>query len=136
MTSGITRDTAELSIINRFIKGYKTLLDIDLVIVSHRDKPDFEVVNTQTNEKLGVEITGLYQNATEAKIQYDREPNWDSSSGSWDNLITKLNTLLSEDFCHMDSRIKMPENKFREIWLILRDSTGQETELKALKKLG
>lgn len=163
MTSGITRGTAELSIINGFIKGYKALLGIDLVVVSHRDKPDFEVQNTQTGEKLGVEVTGLYQNAREAKIQYDREPDWDSFSGSLDDLIANLNTLLAEkagkakdyqytgkmllaiyigslvyneiqDFRYIDSRIRMPENRFFEIWLILRDNTGQETELKALKR--
>lgn len=162
MTSGIVHDTAEKAIINRFIKGYKRLFGIDLVIVCHSDKPDFEVLNTQTGEKFGVEVTGLYQNDREAKIQYNREPNWDRFPGSWDDLIARLNTLLAKkadkandyqytgrillaiyvgslvynetkDFDHIHTLITIPENRFSEIWLMLRDNTGRETELKILK---
>src|SRR5450759_2568967 len=91
VTTGITRDVAEQALIDRLIKGYKRILGIDLVVVSHGDKPDYDVLNTQTRERLGVEVTGLYQNEIEAKINYSREPNWDSFSGSMDELIANLN---------------------------------------------
>ena len=162
MTSGITRYEAEEALIDRFINGYKNRFGFDLVIVSHRDRPDFEVLNRQTGEKVGIEITGLYQSEREAKINYGREPSWERFSGSWDLLIANLNHLLAEkaeksrgyqycgrmflaiyvgslvfnetnDFDYVHSRIAIPENRFSEIWLMLRDSTGRETVLKALE---
>jgi len=149
----VPKEIAELAILDRFITAYHKRFGIKLINVLHRDKPDFEVTNPKTVKRLGIEVTGTYQNEEEAKIQYGSVQNWDIFVGSGEELITSLNSRLKDkaqksksykfdgqiflaiwlgslvfnqkmDVDFIRHRINIPENDFSEIWLIIQSEEG------------
>jgi hypothetical protein len=92
----VSKETAELVLLDRFITAYQKRFGIKLINVLHRDKPDFEVTNPETGKRLRIEVTGTYQNEEEAKIQYGSVQNWDIFVGSGEELIISLNSRLKD----------------------------------------
>lgn len=92
----ITRDTAEVAILERFLIAYSKRFGVELSDIVHRDKPDFQVRNPKTDEIIGIEVTGVYQNKREAKIQYSAINNWDRFKGSTEELVKSLNERLKD----------------------------------------
>jgi hypothetical protein len=80
--SKISTKTSEESILADFLLGYNKRFGIELMKKIPRDKPDFEVIDPRTDEIIGIEVTSVYQNAVEAKIQYGKDRNWDIITGS------------------------------------------------------
>ena len=142
-----------MAILDRFITVYHKRFDIKLINILHRDKPDFEVTNPETGNRLGIEVTGTYQNEEEAKIQYGSVQNWDIFVGSGEELITSLNSRLKDkaqksksykfdgqiflaiwlgslvfnqkmDVDFIWHKIIFPENEFSDIWLIIESEEG------------
>jgi hypothetical protein len=157
---GIKKKNGEGFIINRFTKGYSVTCGISLINISARERPDFEATIRETGEKIGIEVTGLYQNHREAMINYSKITNWDTFTGSLDEIVSSLNIRLEDkalksykyefedrmllaiwvgsmifnqpiDFEFVLDQIKVPSSRFDQIWLILEDEKG-ETTLKLL----
>jgi hypothetical protein len=145
----VSGKTAEFEILKRFIIGYRKRFSIELNNINHRDKPDFEVSNPNTGECFGIEVTGMYQNEEEPKIQYGSIDKWDHFCGSIEELLSSLNIRLKDkarksksyNYCRrmllaiwLDSliftakfdvdfirnQIIIPDNNFSEIWLIIQ----------------
>lgn len=162
MKKPITKEEAEKIILERFIIAYQKRFGVRFTCIDHRDKPDFEVINPDTNEHIGIEVTGIYQNTEEAKIQYWAVDDWDVFEGSTDELISSLNNRLEDkakksksyifdgrmflaillgslvfnqklDIDFIQNQIAIPENRFSEIWLIIRDKDDYSPELYPLQ---
>lgn len=157
----ITKKNGEEYIIKRFTEAYALTCGINLVNISPREidkPPDFETTIKETGERIGIEVTGLYQNNREAKINFSEIPLWDAFSGSLDKIASALNRLLKKkalksykyefedrmllaiwvgsiiyhsefDFRFISNQIEVPESKFNEIWLILKDEKGDSSLL-------
>lgn len=54
----VPKEIAELAILDRFITAYHKRFGIKLINILHRAKPDFEVTNPETGNRLGIEVTG------------------------------------------------------------------------------
>ena len=158
----VNHEEAEKAILARFIEAYRKRFGIEFANIIHRDKPDFEVSNPKTKERLGIEVTGVYQNSEEAIIQYTTMEEGDIFHGNLDELVESLNVCLEQktrkskeynfegkmllailfgslvfhekfDIDFVRQRILIPENRFTEIWLILRDKIDNSPELYLLK---
>ena len=158
----VDRETAQQAIFERFLIAYEKLFDIRLTKVSRRERPDYEVSDPSINECFGLEIAGVYQDEEEAKIQYSEIEDWVKITGSLDNLVDAINTIISkkakksksyEYDRHMDlaiwmgsvtynhsydvnfilNEINIPENSFSRIWMILRDTEDFSPELYRLQ---
>jgi hypothetical protein len=158
----ISKQVAETAILERFLIAYRKRFGVGLTAVIHRDKPDFEVTNPITHERIGIEITGLYQNEMEAKIQYGAVDDWERFEGSTEELLQSLNSRLDDkarksksyqydgrillviwfgslvfnqrfDIDFVSRQIVIPENAFSEIWLVLRDKEDYSPELYSLQ---
>ncbi len=156
-----SRETAERAILDRFIQAYSKRFSIELTNITHQDKPDFVVVNSVTGEILGIEVTGAYQNAQEAKIQYGVEK-LDRFVSSSDEIISSLNARLSDkaekskayvfdsrmilviwlgslvfnqktDIDRFLHKLVIPNSKFSEIWLVVRDKDDYSPDLYLLQ---
>lgn len=152
----IKKKNGEGFIINRFTKGYSVTCEISLIDISARERPDFEATIRETGEKIGIEVTGLYQNQREAMINFNKFPKWDTFMGSLDEIVSSLNTILEKkavlsydydfdgrlllaiwagsmvynqqfDFEFIFDQIKVPSSRFDQIWLILEDEKGEPT---------
>jgi hypothetical protein len=126
--------------------------------VIHRDRPDFEATVSNTGNNLGIEITGVYQDEFEAKIQYWAVENWGRFNGSLEDLVRSLNEILHKkaqksfdydfqgqlvlaiwlgslifheksDVDFIRQDIVTPNNAFSNIWLIVRDRNDHSPEL-------
>jgi len=153
---GIKKKNGEGFIINRFTKGYSVTCGISLINISARERPDFEATIRETGEKIGIEVTGLYQNQREAMINYFKIPDWDTFAGSLDEIVSSLNIRLEKkaalsneyefegrlllaiwtgsmafnqpfDFKFIFDQIEVPSSRFDQIWLILKDQKGETT---------
>lgn len=158
--SRVSRKNAESKILNRFLIGYQKRFGIVLSNVIHRDKPDFEVTNPVTGKKLGIEITGVYQDPQEAESQYTIHPPGTVSwiQGSLDDLLAANNECLRSkadkslkynfggnmvlaiwigssvynrkfDIDYIKHDITIPESRFSQVWLILKDKEDYSPEL-------
>lgn len=152
----ITKKNGEGFIIKRFTKGYALTCRINLINISTRERPDFEAMIKETGERVGIEVTGLYQNQREAMINFNKIPEWDTFTGSLDEIVSSLNTLLEKkaalsyeyefegrlllavwagsmvfnqpfDFKFIFDQIEIPSSRFDQIWLILEDQKGEST---------
>ncbi len=161
----VTREQAEQAIIQRFVRAYSNQCDIQLENIIARDKPDFEATIWDSGEKIGIEVTGLYQDDREAMINYNEIPDWDNQPLHIESIIDELNKRLEkkstssqqyrfdgrillaiwvgsftfytyEDFDAISPFIKVPESKFSEIWLILRKDNSNEPYIMALLPQG
>ena len=151
-----TKKNREGFIIKRFIKGYALTCGIDLIDLSPRESPDFEATIRETGERIGIEVTGLYQNQREAMINFGKIPMWDTFTGSLDEIVSSLNIRLEDkalksykyefedrmllaiwvgsmifnqpiDIEFILDQIKVPSSRFDQIWLILEDEKGETT---------
>ena len=93
-------------ILSKFLIAYKKRFGVDLKKKNHRDKPDFEVINTITGECIGIEVTGTYQSNEEAIIQNRRGgeakiggrdvKDWDIFTGNSEDFIADLNNRIAD----------------------------------------
>lgn len=152
----VNKDFAEKAIIDKFAEAYALDRGIYLEDLSDRERPDFEATVKETGERVGIEVTGLYQNQEEAMINYGKIPEWDTFTGSLDEIVSALNTCLEKkaskspkykfagrmlfaiwagsmiynqpiDFEFILDQIKVPSSRFDQIWLILEDEKGETT---------
>jgi hypothetical protein len=152
----VNKDFAEKVIVEKFAKAYALEHAIYLEDISDRERPDFEATIKETGERVGIEVTGLYQNQEEAMINYGKIPEWDTFTGSLDEIVTSLNILLEKkatlsseyefegrlllaiwagsmvfnrpfDFKFILDQIKVPSSQFNQIWLILEDEKDETT---------
>ena len=158
----IPRHQAEQLIFNRFAAAFEAMFGSPVTNAIHRDRPDFEVIDPRTGDRLGVEITAAYQNPREARIQYWDLDYWGTFTGSVDELVESLNRVIAdkvekvEDYEFEDKvalavflgslvfqdktdvgffrhMIVIPENSYSDIWLIVRNRTDQSDELYPLQ---
>lgn len=145
----------------RFIEAYPKQYGLHLDNVALRDKPDFEATIRESGEKIGIEVTGLYQDEREAKINFNEIPEWGSQPLHVERIVAALNTRLEkkaqssqqyefdgnmvlaiwagsfvfntpQDFKLISPLIKIPESRFSEIWLVLQDGNTGESALMPL----
>ena len=146
----VTKPQAEEAILRRFVSAYEREFGVQLGEPIHGDRPDFEFVDPVTNEKLGLEVTGVYQTDDEAKIQYWAVEEWGVFHGSQEDLLTSINRIIAQKAPKSESygyqgrlmlaiwlgslvfnekfdvefirpAIVSPPNTFADIWLITRD---------------
>jgi hypothetical protein len=157
----ITREQAQQAIMQKFVEAYYRQHGIQLVGIVERDKPDFEAMISESRQKIGIEVTGIYQDEREAKINYSEITEWDSHPSFIEKVIPALNTGLEnkakrsrkyeydgriilviwvgsfiyntpQDFSAIGSKIKVPDSRFSEIWLVLRDDNTDQPMLLSL----
>jgi hypothetical protein len=92
----VTKDQAELAIVSRFAQAYSRHYGSELNTPIHRDKPDFAATDSDTGQVLGIEVTGVYQDAREAEINYWLEGDWGIISGNAEGLVAHINRALAE----------------------------------------
>lgn len=158
----VSREEAEVAILERFLIAYRKRFGVELTNIIHRDKPDFEVINPLTQERIGIEITGVYQNEKEAKIQYGAVDDWEIFQGSTEELLESLNRRLDGkarkcesyryegriflviwlgslvfnqkyDVDFIRREIVIPKNAYSEIWLVIREREDNSPELYSLQ---
>ena len=158
----VTRDEAELSIFERFKTAYEKEFGSLLVDVEHNDRPDFTATDPHSGKRLGIEVTGVYQDKAEARIQYWDVENWVRFEGSLDDFVSSMNKVLSDkaeksweydfdgklilsiwlgslvftektDIGFIRNEINIPHNTFSDIWLIIRNLTDFSPELYPLQ---
>ena len=154
----ISSPQAEILIFERFKEAFKKKYGVDLINVVHCDSPDFEAVVPNTGSNIGIEITGVYQNTYEAKIQNWAVEKWGRLTGSLEDLVLKLNEGLRKkaqksfsydysgrlvlaiwlgsliyhtkyDVDFFRHDIVIPENAYSNIWLIVRNQDDGSPEL-------
>lgn len=154
--------SAQEAILERFLSAYEKMFAVRLTKGSRRERPDYEVGDPLSNERFGLEVTGVYQNEEEAKIQYGEIKDWVKITGSLDSLVDAINNVIAkkakksnsyEYDRHMDlavwlgsitynhsydvdfirHEIIIPENSFSRIWLIVRDKENYSPELYQLQ---
>jgi hypothetical protein len=146
----ISKKTAEKIIFYRFKDVYEKEKDIILENIVHDESPDFIAINKNDDSSVGIEVTGVYQNKEEAMLQYWRQDGWqDFFVGDQSELIKAFNDVLSKkakksfkytpadkqilaiymgsmvfqesiDLEFMRPEIIIPENKFSEIWILIK----------------
>jgi hypothetical protein len=154
----VSLEKAEQAFMDRFVQAYKILYGIQLVNIEKRESPDYKAYDPQKESYLGIEITSVYQNTEEAKIQYSAVENWNIFHGSLEELISKLNLILINkanksykyenigelvlaiwvgslvfnekiDFDFIKNKITIPNNCYKRIWLILHNSKDNMPQL-------
>jgi len=158
----IPKQKAEQLIFDRFALAFEAMFDSSLTNVIHRDRPDYEAIDPRTGECLGIEITGVYQNPREARIQYWDLEYWGTFTGSVDELVDSLNQVIADKSKKVENyefedkvslaiwlgslvfqdktdvnffrySIVIPENSFSDIWLIVRDRGDNSNQLYCLQ---
>jgi hypothetical protein len=92
----VTKQQAEQAIFDRFVQAYSTHYGSRLVNPIHRDRPDFSAEDLDTRQTLGIEVTGVYQDAREAEINYWLSGDWGIIVGDIQGLVAKINRALQE----------------------------------------
>jgi hypothetical protein len=163
-TPHVSKEQAEIAILNRFVEAYSRHYGADLVSLTHRDMPDFSAVDSVTHQTLGIEVTGVYQDEREAEINYWLEGEWGIIVGNLDGLLARMNHALTNkaekslsyekigplilaiwigsfvfhhasDVNHIGSRLGIPENPFSLIALVVTDDRGQFPLLHILQEV-
>jgi len=153
----ISKEAAEAAILERFMITYQKRFGHAFTRIKHQDKPDFAVRNPITKERIGIEVTSVYQNDKEARIQNGAAEPWDEYETSIDELLLSINTQLSKkarkskqymfngrmflviwlgslafnqktDMDLIRPRFIIPKNQFAEIWLIITEN-GDDSPL-------
>lgn len=146
----VPKETAERVIFNRFRKPYENLIGDELSNIIYQDMPDFLATIPTTGELIGIEVTGVYQDEEEAKIQYWRVDKWGKYTGDQKKIIAEMNRILASkaqksreydfdgrlllvlflgslvfneaiDMKYMRPYLNIPDNGYSEIWVIVRD---------------
>lgn len=145
------------------MKYFITAYPKGLKVLIHSDKPDFTLLDTNDESKIGVEIAHLWHDSNEAKILLGRSEQTIHGIMCANDLIKVLNALLEQKankvsrflphdkfflvirvaspifdkstFDIYEESIVCPENRYNEIWLILDDNNKNSrwTELKRIK---
>ena len=153
----------ELAACTYSIASYNAIHQANLELVQHRDKPDCVLRDAVTGELVGVEVTHLYYDATEAKMVLGRLSKQLHGVMTISQLIEKLNADMAEkisraakydfegklvllirvaspifdkqDFEMYEDEIDVPElNTFAEIWLLFwGQATGTYSDLMQLQ---
>ncbi|TGE34478.1 hypothetical protein [Desulfosporosinus sp. Sb-LF] len=138
----------EKSAIDLFISCFKETYGMGYRLVLQQERPDAIVVD-ESGRRLGIEVTYLFYDVTEAKMLLGRSEQQMHGLENFDCYIKVLNSLLEkksiagrgysteypcsllirnsspiwakEDFCGAISRIKVPINQYKNIWLLTRD---------------
>lgn len=135
-----------------FLETHNRLHQTHFELLEHADKPDFLVRDSQSGEKIGIEVTHLYFDGREAQMLLGRRPNESHGVMTLDQSIPQLNELLYEkarsavqydfrgrlfllvrvaspifdknDFEMYQDDISSPSpNCFDQIWLLFRNQT-------------
>jgi hypothetical protein len=154
----ITKDEAENAIMDRFVTAYEKMFGVQLLDIIHREKPDYSAFDPSRNILMGIEITGVYKNSEEAKIQYWEVDEWGPISGSSDDILASINISIRKkiksaenyqfngylvlviwngslvfnerfDMEFIKSGFVVPNNLFRDIWLIINNHNDRSPEL-------
>ena len=64
--------------------------------LNHRDRPDYSAIDSTTGQTIGIEVTGVYQDAREAEINYWLSGNWGIIVGDIDGLVENINRSLDD----------------------------------------
>ena len=160
----VTREEAEVAIFERFAEAYSRHYRSSLRVPIHRDKPDFAANDLSTGQLLGVEVTGVYQDAREAEINYWLEGEWGTIVGNAEGLIAHINRALAEkaekareyepigpfilaiwvgsfifhssaDARHLARHLVIPANPYSLIALVITDDAGDAPDLYLLQEL-
>lgn len=158
----VSTEQAQQAIMQRIVEAYPKYRNLHLEYITPRDRPDFEATIKETDERIGIEVTGLYQDEREAKINYNEIPDWGSQPLIVDSIVAALNLLLKkkatssqnyqfdgrmflaiwtgsfvfntpQDFNLILPLVSVPDTKFSEIWLVLRDRNTSDSVLLALR---
>ena len=159
----VTKEEAEWAIFNRFTSAYQTHYHTILQSPSYRDKPDFSVIDVESSSLIGVEVTGVYQDAREAEINYLIDYEWGSITGSFDDLVHNVNLSLGKkalkaekyewdhplvlaiwlgsilfstfsDVPFLVPKLTIPKNRYSMITLVLEDDITQAPSLYVLQE--
>ena len=90
----VSKEQAEKAIVDRFAEAYARHYGTRLNNLIHRDMPDFSATDSSTLQIVGIEVTGVYQDEREAKINYWLEGEWGSIIGNISGLISNINRAL------------------------------------------
>lgn len=160
----VTKQQAELAIFDRFVKAYSRHFGTTLEKIKHRDKPDFSAVDAGTGQTIGVEVTGVYQDEREAKINYWLSGTWGKIEGNVEGLISSINRSMVEkaakaisyqnvgplilamwigsfifktrsDIKYFEHDLIIPKNPFSLIVLILKDENYQDPVFHILQQV-
>lgn len=152
-SQGSEKQLLEYAACQCFLDTYNRLHQTHFELLEHGDKPDFLVRDSQSSEKIGVEVTHLYYDGKEAKMLLGRRPKEPHGVMTMDQLIAQLNSLLYEkvgraakydfegrlfllvrvgspifdkaDFDMWEDEISVPPfNLFDQIWLLFRNQTN------------
>lgn len=147
----VSKEAAETAILSRFMFAYHKRFGITFTQIHHRDKPDFEVHHPISKERIGIEVTGVYQNEMEARIQNGAGESWDAYESSLEELLKSINARLVKkakksrkyefngrmflviwlgsiafnqkfDMDFIRPRIFVPKSDFSEIWLVISEN--------------
>jgi len=88
--------SAQEAILERFLSAYEKMFAVRLIQGSRRERPDYEVGDPLSNECFGLEVTGVYQDEEEAKIQYGEIKDWVKITGSLDSLVDAINNVIAK----------------------------------------
>lgn len=146
-----------------FVPSYNSIHKTAFQIHEHQDRPDFLLKDTDTGEKIGVEVMHLYYDAREAKMVLGRLSRQLHGVMTISQLIEKLNADLADkinsaanydfagklillirvaspifdrqDFDMYEDEIIVPQpNTLAEIWLLFWDqTTGTYSDLKQIQ---
>ena len=149
----ISKKQAEVALFERFAVCYHARYGADLVDIAHGDKPDFLATDSVLGIRLGVEVTGAYQDSREAEINYSKHVWWGALTGSAADTVTAVNHAMAKkaekrrqyafrgpillavwigslvfahesDFRLLAPRLLVPENQYSLISLILKSDSG------------
>jgi hypothetical protein len=158
----ISKLEAENAIMERFVSAFHREYGIKLRSIVHRDKPDYSAFDPSRNITIGIEITGVYQDDEEAKIQYWALDEWDLIIGSLEQIIARINEGIEKkvisaenyqfkqylvlaiwigslvfnerrDMDFIKQELIIPKNVFRDIWLIIQNFNDHSPELYRLQ---
>jgi hypothetical protein len=155
--------SAQEATLERYLSAYEKRYSVRLTKMEvPRERPDYEVCDPESQECFGLEISGVYQDKDEAKIQYWEIENWGKMTGSIDSLVDAINYVLAKkaekshsyeyegpmdlavwlgsltydhalDVDMFRHRIIIPEHSLSRIWLIVREKDDYSPELYRLQ---
>ncbi|MTI65500.1 MAG: hypothetical protein FH753_02755 [Firmicutes bacterium] len=138
----------EKTAIDLFLTNYNKITKKNYILLRQQEIPDAIIIDDE-GFKLGLEITHLFYDSTEAKMLLGRTENIEHKIEDINKLIDRLNRLLKKkrligpsyitehpcillvrnaspifhisDFKENIDKIKIPKGVFKEIWLLTRD---------------
>lgn len=90
------KEKLEFAACTHFLESYNKIQGSGLQLVVHQDKPDCLAKDHRTGERIGIEVTHLYYDATEARMVLGRLPGVLHGVMTLQQLIDKLNSDMAE----------------------------------------